>query len=107
MQARKLEIACPVCASPEVFYTCTPDCCFNHVCNNCGSTFEPATTATGKTVSPIAPPDPLPDASDPTVACAKCYATAVYAIGAGELACAKCGSVLVLEMTEVWRPTVN
>lgn len=103
MQARKLEIACPVCASSEVFYTCTPDCCFNHVCNNCGSTFEPATTATGRTISGITLPHPLPDASDPTVACAKCYATAVYLIAGDELACAQCGSVLALEITEVAR----
>ncbi|HUI77719.1 MAG TPA: hypothetical protein VLY24_07370 [Bryobacteraceae bacterium] len=103
MQARKLEMACPVCASTEVFYTCTPDCCFNHVCNNCGATFEPATTATGRQVSGITAPHPLPEASDPTVGCAKCYGTAVYMIGESELACAKCGSVLTLEMTEVAR----
>jgi hypothetical protein len=103
MQAHKLAIACPVCASSEVFYTCTPDCCFNHVCNNCGATFEPATTATGRAVSAVSPPDPLPDASDPTVACAKCYATAVYLIEGGELACAKCGAVLALEIDEVAR----
>jgi DNA-directed RNA polymerase subunit RPC12/RpoP len=107
MQTRKLEIACPVCASHEVFYTCTPDCCFNHVCNSCGATFEPATTATGRTISGVTQPDPLPDASDPTVACAKCYTTAVYLFADGELVCAKCGSVLALEIDEVWRPTVN
>jgi hypothetical protein len=106
VQARKLEISCPVCASSEVVYTCTPDCCFNHACANCGATFEPATTATGRTISAITVPDPLPDASDPTVACAKCYATAVYLIDGGELACAKCGAVLVMELDEVWRPTV-
>jgi DNA-directed RNA polymerase subunit RPC12/RpoP len=103
MQARKLEIACPVCSSTEVFYTCTPNCCFNHVCNNCGATFEPATATTGKKVSGITPPDPLPEASDPTVGCAKCDSTAVYVIGDGELVCSKCGAVLALEITEVAR----
>ena len=45
MKTRKLEIACPQCGSKEVFYSCTPGCCFNHVCSDCGTTFEPATTA--------------------------------------------------------------
>ena len=103
MQGAKLEIACPVCSSTEVFYTCTPDCCFNHVCSDCRSTFEPVTTATGATVSGLVPPDSLAEAGDPTVACAKCYSTEVYQVAGTGLACAKCGAVLELELTEVAR----
>ena len=100
MSSRKLELNCPVCSSPDVFYSCTPNCCFNHVCSNCGTTFEPATVAAGGRRT-IAPPDPLPDATDPTVACAKCDSTAVYLDGDGALVCGACGALLRLEMTEV------
>ncbi len=49
----------------------------------------------------IDPPEPLPDASDPTAACAKCDSTAVYALADGRLVCARCGALLKLEMTEI------
>lgn len=101
MQTGKLELACPVCASGEVFYTCTPNCCFNHVCSNCGATFEPVTTATGGKASGIVPPDPLPEASDPTVACGKCDATTVYRTPDQGLVCGSCGSLLALKYTEL------
>ena len=100
MQASKLKMACPVCASPDVYYTCTPNCCFNHVCESCGSTFEPVTTATGETLREVLPPDPLPEAASPTVACAKCDATTVYQAGE-RLVCSRCRAVLVLEFTEI------
>ena len=101
MQTRKLELACPVCHSTELFYTCTPDCCFNHVCNQCGATFEPVTKLGGGSVSGVIPPDPPPDPSDPMVACRRCDSTAVYLAGAGELVCAKCGALLEVEYTEI------
>jgi len=84
-----------------VFYSCTPNCCFNHVCGDCGATFEPATRLAGGIECKVEPPDPLPDASDPTVACAKCDSTAVYVLPDGRLVCASCGSLLTLEITEV------
>ena len=101
MKARKLELACPVCGSWEVFYSCTPSCCFNHVCAQCGATFEPVTVVKGRLGAAIAPPDPLPDASDPTAACAKCDSTFVYMTDLGLLVCANCGALLELEFTEV------
>ncbi len=101
VRTRKLQLACPVCGSGEVFYSCTPNCCFNHVCSDCGATFEPATTAAGGTRSSIVPPDPLPDATDPTTECARCQSTAVYVAEDGTLVCGKCGSVLQLEYTEI------
>jgi len=101
MRTRRLEISCPQCSSAEVSYTCTPNCCFNHVCAGCGTTFEPVTTPAGGRLSGIVPPDPLPDATDPTAECAKCSSTAVYMTGDGSPVCGKCGALLKLELTEV------
>jgi hypothetical protein len=49
----------------------------------------------------VEPPDPVPDASDPTAGCVKCDSTAVYALPDGGLVCTNCGSLLELEMTEI------
>jgi hypothetical protein len=59
------------------------------------------TTATGRTLSGVLPPDPMPEAADPTAACAKCDSTAVYMTGEGSLVCGKCGALLSLELTEI------
>jgi DNA-directed RNA polymerase subunit RPC12/RpoP len=101
MKTRKLEIACPQCGSNEVFYSCTPGCCFNHVCSDCGTTFEPATTAKGGVVSGVVAPDPLPDSTDPTAECARCTSIEVYMLDDGGCVCAKCGTLLALELTEI------
>ena len=101
MRTRRLEISCPQCGSAEVSYTCTPNCCFNHVCAGCGATFEPVTRATGHTVGGVVPPDPLPEPADPTVACARCESTEVYLTPANVTVCAQCGAVLEVELTEI------
>ena len=101
MKTRKLELACPVCGSGEVFYSCTPNCCFNHVCADCGTTFEPVTKTKGGTLTGVVPPDPLPEAADPTAACVRCDSTAVYLTGDGSAVCAKCGTLLEIELTEI------
>ncbi len=101
MKTRKLSFRCPVCSSPDVLYTCTPNCCFNHVCGNCGATFEPATRATGAQAPPVTPPDPLPESTDPTASCAKCDSTEVYESEDGQLVCRACRALLELEMTAV------
>ena len=101
MPVRRLAIACPLCGSNEVVYSCTPNCCFNHVCAACGATFEPVTAATGAMLPGVRPPEPPPEASDPTAACAKCDSTAVYMTDDGSLVCANCGALLTLELTEV------
>ena len=90
-----------MCGSAEVFYSCTPNCCFNHVCADCGASFEPVTTAEGGSVSGVEPPDPLPDATSPTVECVKCQSVAVYMAEDGRLVCGQCGARLILELTEV------
>ncbi len=101
MKTRKLAIACPQCGSNDVFYSCTPNCCFNHVCSDCGTTFEPATTSKGRVVTGVIPPDPLPESTDPTAECAKCNSIEVYMMDDGGLVCRKCGTVLELELTEI------
>lgn len=87
-----------------MFYSCTPNCCFNHVCNDCHATFEPATRATSERVSGIEPPDPMPDSTEPTVNCAKCDSLRVYATEDGQVVCGDCGSILELEITEIAEP---
>lgn len=101
--ARKLELRCPHCGSTEVFYSCEPKCCFNHVCEACKGTFEPVTKPLGGKRS-ITPPDPLPECTEPTVACVRCDSTAVYTDDDGVLVCADCRSTLELELTEVAAP---
>jgi hypothetical protein len=101
VKTTKLSLACPVCNSTEVFYSCEPKCCFNHVCADCHSTFEPITRATGGRLDGIEPPNPPPECTEPTVACAKCESTRVYALEDGRLVCAACGALLELEITEV------
>ncbi len=101
MKSSKLKFCCPVCRSADVFYSCTPNCCFNHVCAACNATFEPATRAEGGTVSGMIPPDPLPDSTEATVECAKCGSIKVYECDDARVACSACGAVLILEYTEV------
>jgi len=105
VKTKPLSLACPVCGSRAVFYSCEPKCCFNHVCGDCGATFEPVTRAAGGRQDGIEPPNPLPDASDPTVACGKCESIEVYALEDGRLVCGSCGLLLKLEMTEVSSPS--
>ena len=100
-QGAKLTIQCPQCGGTDVSYSCSPSCCFNHVCSDCYTTFEPITVATGGRMAGGVPPEPLPEAADPTVACVKCDSTKVYMVGAEELVCSSCGAVLKLELTEI------
>jgi DNA-directed RNA polymerase subunit RPC12/RpoP len=101
IQTRKLAIACPQCGSADVFYSCTPNCCYNHVCADCGTTFEPVTRLAGGAVTGVIPPDPLPDATDPTTECARCTSNAVYATHDGAVVCGHCGAILTLEITQI------
>lgn len=49
----------------------------------------------------IVPPDPLPEASEPTVACARCESIEVYLTSENAAVCAHCGAVLALELTQI------
>ena len=102
--SQKLQFQCPICGSGDVFYSCEPKCCFNHVCADCKATFEPLTKAVATPKRRISPPDPLPDPSDPAVACAKCESVAVYVDDDNALVCQDCGTVLEIELTEVTPP---
>lgn len=107
MKTTRLAFPCPVCGSADVFYSCTPNCCFNHVCGACGATFEPATRVTGEIIKNVIPPDPLPESTDPTTECAKCNSVAVFALDNDRLVCGTCGAVLLLEMTEIAPDSAN
>jgi len=71
------------------------------VCVACGTTFEPVTRSTGGAPRQVTPPDPPPDASDPTAECAACGSTQVYIAEDDSLVCGKCGISLELELTEI------
>ena len=101
IQTRTLAIDCPHCGSPDVFYSCTPNCCYNHVCADCRTTFEPVTTLQGGALSGVVPPDPLPDATSPTAECARCASNAVYLTDDSRVVCANCGALLNLQLTEI------
>ena len=101
MRTQPLTVACPQCGSGEVFYTCSPACCFNHVCSGCGTTFETATRAAGGFLREVLPPDPLPDSTSPAAECALCQAAEVYQTGDGRPVCAHCGALLHLDLTAI------
>jgi len=101
MQTRAISIACPVCGSAEIVYSCEPKCCFNHVCAECRASFQTGTRLAGGRANGAVPPNPLPDCTEPTAACAKCESTRVYALEDGKLVCADCGLLLELELSEI------
>jgi len=101
IQTQKLAMACPKCGSGAIVFSCEPKCCFNHVCEECTTSFQPVTEATGEKLRGLKPPDPQPDCTEPATACAKCESIAVYALADGRLVCTDCGAVLKLEYTEV------
>jgi len=107
MTFRPLAIPCPECGSLDVVYSCTPSCCFNHVCSKCYTTFEPVTERVGELqIEPGAiPADPDPTA--PTAACVRCGEYKLFTIAdgpeSGKLICVSCKALLKLEVTEVSR----
>src|SRR5438128_12238533 len=74
-----LAIACPECGSYDVVYSCKPDCCFNHVCSKCYTTFEPVTTTTGALTGATGCLPPAPAPTRPPAACARCRQTRLCA----------------------------
>jgi len=103
MRLSPISIACPQCGSKDVIYSCQPTCCFNHVCNNCYTTFELETTKVGESHEAFAMP-PDPEASSPTASCARCGEAKVFAINDSEAAkyvCVSCKALLTLSFTEI------
>ncbi len=66
MTLASLHVACPKCGSSDVVYSCKPECCFNHVCGQCFTTFELGTSRVGEAAGDFGPIPPDPDPSAPT-----------------------------------------
>ena len=105
MTLTPLAVSCPQCGSNDVFYSCKPECCFNHVCNRCYTTFELETTRVGELPDPFeVPPDP--DPSGPTAPCARCGEYRIFALGdrpgaPQQYLCVSCKALLTLEITNI------
>jgi len=105
MELAPLSIACPQCGSTDVVYSCKPECCFNHVCNHCYTTFELETTRVGEWKEAFEiPPDP--DPSGPTAPCARCGEPKVFTLSDGaestpRYLCVACKALLTLQLTAI------
>src|SRR5713101_7390774 len=102
MTLAPLSFICPKCGSADVVYSCTPSCCFNHVCSRCYATFAPKTTRVGDYEGEIVPL-PEADSAGPTAPCARCgeyRLVEVRGIGLppGQLLCVSCGALLTVEL---------
>ena len=104
MRFLPLTVTCPACGSGDVIYSCTPDCCFNHVCNECLSSFELSTKDLGESVVSTEHGAGERDSCAPTVSCARCGSLELLMIedGAsrGLLACSACKTLLELEVAK-------
>ena len=98
-----LSFACPKCGSTDVFYSCSPSCCFNHVCSQCYATFEPETTRVGEFNGELGP-IPEVDTTGPTAPCARCGEYRLFRIVEGvprdQVLCVSCRALLTLELVE-------
>ena len=106
MTPQPLVVQCPSCGSSDVTYTCEPECCFNHLCAACYTTFELFTEALGQVLTGTEQPPKERDSMAPTVACVRCDSLEVYMIepaggSPGTLVCAQCYSLLRLGFAAV------
>jgi hypothetical protein len=106
MTPQPLQVQCPSCGSSDITYTCEPNCCFNHICAACYTTFELFTAPVGRTLSNLQMPLGQRDCLAPTVACARCESIEVYLLpqadeGQGMLVCVSCCALLRLGMDAV------
>jgi len=102
MTLTPLSFNCPKCGSADVVYSCTPSCCFNHVCSRCYATFEPETTRVSEYIGELGPL-PQSDLTGPTAPCARCGEYRLFAINddalpAGQLVCVSCRALLTIEL---------
>jgi hypothetical protein len=101
MKITPLRLACPKCGSSNVAYSCEPDCCFNHVCEDCLDSFQLATRELGRVITGLDSKGGNKDSCAPTAKCAKCHSLDVRSLdsddGTAAAVCASCGAVLELE----------
>ena len=102
MNALPLTLSCPRCGSPDLVYSCEPECCFNHVCGDCLGSFQLQTLDLGKTVADLSFERRQRDCLAPTVACARCKSLNVAMLartdGAGaKLVCVDCKTLLEID----------
>ncbi|HEV3275715.1 MAG TPA: hypothetical protein VG860_02770 [Terriglobia bacterium] len=100
-----LSFACPKCGSADVVYSCSPSCCFNHVCSRCYATFEPETTRVGEFTRELGP-IPQVDSTGPTAPCARCGEYELFeitgdSVPANQVLCIACRALLTLELAVV------
>ncbi len=98
-----LVVKCPQCAAAEVFYSCEPECCFNHICARCRATFETATRAVGASAPGARD---LRDGDEresdaPTAQCCVCDSLELGTLADGRAVCTACGAVLELVLENV------
>jgi hypothetical protein len=101
MKAIPLTIKCPSCGSGKVVYSCEPDCCFNHVCEDCLANFQLATRHLGREVPGLVAEAGHPDTCAPAARCSKCQSLDVWSVETDEgsssaAACLACGAALEL-----------
>src|SRR5215471_4333658 len=101
MKVTSLKIRCPKCGSGNVAYSCEPDCCFNHVCEDCLESFQLATRDLGRSVKGLTGESDRADSCAPTARCAKCQSLDVHSAYADDpdvptTVCIACGAVLEL-----------
>jgi hypothetical protein len=106
MEYLPLTVTCPGCGSSEVVYSCSPDCCFNHVCGDCLGNFELITSDLGETLPQVSVRPAERDSCAPTARCARCESLDLYQLGgtdshAGKVVCASCRALLELSLTTV------
>ena len=104
MKAKPLSVNCPGCGSGDVVYSCEPDCCFNHVCGECLTSFQLLTRDLERKSSDKIEVEKR-DSCAPTVACARCGSLRVGVIEQTEannplLMCVDCSTLLALEFSE-------
>jgi hypothetical protein len=94
MDLEPIRTTCPVCGDADVAYTCTPGCCFNHVCAACRASWQLATEVVD--VGPIAVESPRDDydTTDPSAPCFRCGELVWQLSGRSELWCPSCGIAL-------------
>jgi hypothetical protein len=101
MKVLPLTIKCPKCGSGSVAYSCDPDCCFNHVCEDCLDNFQLATHYLGRSFTGLVVRADRPDSCAPTTRCSNCQSLDVWSVEIDEpsgctAACLACGAALAL-----------